>query len=195
MIKYIIVSALSFLLLSTPALAVNSSAPGLQNKPSLVLVTSAPASHSGLSQAHLTVCQNREKAINRNMEQLTKMATNMLGVFNGISTRVEEFYTGTAVPAGVTVASYGDLTDKINSAKASVDTALSAATADAGSFTCDTQSPKAILQTFRTNMRAVKSALQTYRKAIVELITTVRTAYSSQSADTKTNEASPSPNK
>ena len=124
--------------------------------------------------AKLKACQNREKAIKKRTEQLVKLATTMQEKFDAIAGRVKEYYTSKAVPSGKTVANYERLVADIQAKKGAVQTALTAAQNNAGTFACGDNDPKGQLLQFKDDMRAVKSALKDYRTSIKNLIVAVR---------------------
>ena len=127
-----------------------------------------------LTEAKLKACQARENAIKKRMEQLTKLVTTMQEKFGAIAGRVEEYYTSKVVPSGKTVANYDSLVADIQTKKGAVQTALTTAQGNAGSFACDGNDPKGQLIQFKDDMRAVKSALKDYRTSIKNLIVAVR---------------------
>lgn len=127
-----------------------------------------------LTEAKLKVCQNKEAAIQRRDDQLTKMAENMLVKFDSIATRVETYYTDKAVPAGKTISNYDALVAEIAAKNSAVQVELDQATADAAAFDCASDDPKGQLTQFRTDMQAVKQALKDYRTAIKNLIVAIR---------------------
>ncbi len=129
-----------------------------------------------LTEAKLRVCQAKEKAIKKRTQQLIKLATTMQEKFDAIAGRVEEYYTSKVVPSGKTVANYDSLVADIQTKKGAVQTALTTAQSNAGSFACDGNDPKGQLLQFREDMRAVKSALKDYRTSIKNLIVAVRSS-------------------
>lgn len=152
------------LLFVTNALAVGPTdrAIGLEN------AKAKSANH--LEGAKLKSCQARESAIKNRSEKLTQLATNMMVKFDAIAQRVEDFYTTKLVPQGKTVANYDSLVADVQTKKIAVQTALTTAQADAASFSCTADNPKEMVTTFNTDMRAVKTALHTYRTSIKNLI-------------------------
>ena len=123
-----------------------------------------------LTDAKLKACQAREGNVVKQMAQLTKMATNMLDVFDKIAIRVKDYYTA----SGKTVSSYDTLVAEVNTKKAAVQTALATAQTGVDTFTCEGDDPKGMLTQFRNQMGSVKSALKDYRTSINKLIVAVR---------------------
>ena len=126
-----------------------------------------------LTEVKLKLCQAKENAIKKRTGQLTKLAATMQEKFDAIAGRVEEYYTSKVVPSGKTVANYDSLVADIQAKKGAVQTALTTAQNNAGTFACDGNDPKGQLSQFREDMRAVKSALKDYRTSIKNLIVAV----------------------
>jgi hypothetical protein len=135
----------------------------------------SPLRRGGLTEGRLRACQAHEQALKQRSEQLVRMATNMLGVFNRSVERVTTFYTTQLVPQGHTLANYDALLATIRTRQAAVETALVKAQETAAQFSCDAENPKTSLQQFRRDMQAVKSSLQEFRRSVRDLITAVRT--------------------
>ena len=127
-----------------------------------------------LTEAKLKACQAKEKAIKKRVEQLTKLVATMQEKFDAIAGRVEKYYTLKVVPNGKTVANYDSLVADIQTKKGGVQSALTTAQNNAGTFTCDGNDPKGQLIQFKDDMRTVKSALKDYRTSIKNLIVAVR---------------------
>lgn len=125
-----------------------------------------------LDEARLKACEARETAISKRMEMLGRLSTNILTKFSNITDRVVEFYESKMVPEGKTLSNYDELIANINAKKEAVSNALS--TAQGSTFSCDSDDPKGQLETFRDNMKSVKSALQEYRSSIKDLIVAIR---------------------
>lgn len=127
-----------------------------------------------LAGTNLKACQAHEDSIKKRSDQLTKMATNMLDVFDKIATRVETYYTSKVVPSGKTVANYSTLVTDIQTKRTAAQIALKTAQTNASGFTCTSDNPKGQLTQFREDMKAVKTALKDYRTSIKNLIVAVR---------------------
>lgn len=133
-------------------------------------------------------CQNREQSIQKRSNQLVRMATNMLEIFERIAQRVRTYYLTVVVPSGQSLDEYSELLANIDLAKAAVENSLEEAATTASTFDCGSNDPKLQLQNFRQDMRGVKEALKIYRTAIKDLIVGVRSITGQNKP-----EASPSP--
>lgn len=147
--------------------------------------TDARASDSRLGAAKLKACQNRQNAINTIMKRVNTRAQNQLTLFNGIATRVENFYT----TKGKTVSNYDELTSAIANAKAKAEADLN--TLQGGStFSCTSDNPKATVTAFKSYAKTEITDLQNYRTAVKNLIIAVAhangvTVSSSSQTDTQ----------
>lgn len=158
-------------------------------KNSLTATTNQAVPAQKLTEAKLKICQNKEAAIQKRNDQLTKTTENMLTKFDSIATRVETYYTGKAVASGKTISNYDALLAEITAKRSAVQTDLDKATADALAFNCTSDSPKGQLTQFRTDMQGVKQGLKEYRTSIKNLIVAIRsvtgTAESTSNSATK----------
>jgi len=128
-----------------------------------------------LEAAKLKVCERKEDQIQRRSDRIAQRAQLIENRFGRIAERIEEFYTNKLVPNGGTIANYDSLVEAIAAQKAAVDTALTGAKTAADDFDCSGDNPKGELTTFRGEMKTVISALNTYKKSIIDLLVAVRT--------------------
>ncbi|MCX6725943.1 MAG: hypothetical protein NT052_01320 [Candidatus Shapirobacteria bacterium] len=170
---------LSFIILTSSAFAIGkpNTLPG---RPSgIVTVASQPTglptqAQNRLTEAKLKACQAQENAITQRMIRLMELVTTMEGKFDAIAQRTKEYYTSKVVPNGKTVTDYDALVTTIQTKKDAVQTALTTAQTNSNGFSCVGNNPKGLLTQFRTDMQAVKKALQDYRTSIKNLIVAVR---------------------
>lgn len=127
-----------------------------------------------LEAKRLEFCEKHQDEIEKRSDSLMALVSNMLGKFDAIATKVEDFYKNKVVPSGKTVPNYDALVADIASKKVAVSTALNNSQADVAGFTCTGANPKGQITLFRTDMQAVKTALHDYRTAIKNLIVAVR---------------------
>ena len=133
-----------------------------------------------LEDAKLKACQNREKAIQNIMTRHSARGTKQLEVFTKISDRTQAFYT----EKGKTLSNYNalvvDAAAKKSAAEAAVETVKNGST----QFKCDGENPKAVVSSFRENLKSMNSALKEYKTAVKNLIVGVKSVQS-----TTTNES------
>lgn len=129
-----------------------------------------------LSDARLKYCETHQNEIRKRHESLGKLTAGMLGKFDAILARVQEFYASKAVPEGKVVPDYDTLTADIVAKKVAVQTSLANAQGDVEGFGCTADNPKGQIVQYREDMQLVKKNLQAYRLSIKNLITAVRTA-------------------
>jgi chromosome segregation ATPase len=114
-------------------------------------------------------CQN----IKTRSESLVKMANNMLTKFDSILASVQNYYTGTVVPSGKTVANYQNLVNDAQRRREAVQTALSTATTGATNLNCDGSAIRDDVLKYNKDMKVAKNALANYRTSIQKLIKAV----------------------
>lgn len=118
----------------------------------------------------LTLCQNKETALKTTMQQSASQAQHQLDVFKSIADRTRAFYRA----EGHTDADYSTLSSdarvKYDAAKEII------GNLSAQSFSCSDSEPKQILITFRDAVTAKNQALEDYRRAVKDLILSVKSA-------------------
>jgi hypothetical protein len=131
------------------------------------------------------VCERRQLVLERIMPRLSQGATSVKSSIDTIYTRVAGFYES----GQLTVENYDELVSEIEVAKANAEAAITAI--DGQSFTLDCENPSAgqQLDGFRMAVREAKDSLKEYRKTVVELISSMRSAASTQN-DSDTEETS-----
>ncbi len=148
-----------------------------------------------LQDAKLKACQARENGIKNRSAQLARLAKNMEDKFDAIAKRVQDYYTGTVIPSGKTVANYDTLVSDIQTKKTAVQTALTKAQADFSGFSCTSSDPKGAMAQFKDDMQAVKQALKDYRTSIKNLIVAVHSVTGTENKNTgNQNETQQNPN-
>jgi hypothetical protein len=123
-----------------------------------------------LEENGLRSCEAKQENIQKRLDQLVKMAENMLAKFTAIAERVRAFY----VSKGLSVGNYETLNAEIEVKKVAVTTALDLARTTSVGFICTADDPKGKLSSFKSDMRAVKDALKEYRTSVKNLIVAVR---------------------
>jgi len=171
MIKKILLFSLAFLFLHlSPVMAVNGNGATQTNR-----ATNTIRKTARLTEARLKTCLAKENSIQKQTQQLTRLSTNMLNVFDKIATRVETYYTSVVLPAGKSLSNYDQLVADVAAKKTATQTALAKAQASSGTFVCDGDDPVATITEFRSGMVSVKAALKEYRTSVNKLIVAVRT--------------------
>ncbi len=117
-------------------------------------------------------CKAVETVITRRTEALPKLAENIMNKFSAHASRVDEYYTGSLLPAGYIVPNYNELMAQVTAKKLAVETAINQARTDGAVFTCGSN-PKGTMTTFRKDMLSVISALKEYKLSVRNLIQAV----------------------
>jgi hypothetical protein len=123
-----------------------------------------------------TSCISRESAVKTRMEQLMKLVKTMETTFDKIALKIEVYYTDNVVPSGKVVPSYDKLLLDVSDKKVAVEKAIDKTQADI--YSCSSGNPKVLMNQYRVDMQAVKSALANYRTSVKNLIVAVRTVSS-----------------
>ncbi len=139
------------------------------------------AGQARLEEAKLKACQNREKAIQNIMIRLSDRGTRQLDVFTKISERTQAFYA----EKGKTLSNYETLVANVEAKKAAAEAAVETVKNGSTEFECDGENPKAVVDSFKENLKSMNSALKEYKTAVKDLIVGVKSVQS-----TTTNEAS-----
>lgn len=127
-----------------------------------------------LETKRLEYCEKHRDEITSRFGSLGNLVAGMLGKFDAILARVQEFYTTKLVPAGKTVSNYDALASDVNVKKAQVQTDLANAQADVTGFSCTGDNPKGQMTQYRLDMQLVKKDLQAYRTSIKNMITAIK---------------------
>lgn len=181
-IRLIIIFLFSLSLFVVPVFAQGTSFRGVRpsNRPELRQSNATLSAQEKRNQVKADVCERRFVSISKRMESLVSKSVSMMGKFDAIVARVEEYYTTTAVPAGNQIDDYDSLVAEIASKKVMVEDAITATEESQLLFTCDSDEPKGLYTQFREDMKEVKSALHEYRFSIKDLIVAVRSAKSGE---------------
>lgn len=127
-----------------------------------------------LAEIKVQACVAREANIKNRSDQMAKRAANMEDVFSKIEQRVEEFYQTKLVSQGKTVANYNALVADVTAKSTALTPLIAKAQSDAVSFSCDKDKPADQVLQFNQDMKAVISALETFKKSVVNLIVGVK---------------------
>jgi hypothetical protein len=134
-----------------------------------------------LEAAKLKACQNREKAIQNIMARVSDRGNKQLEVFTKISDRVQAFYE----VRGLTLSNYAELVAEVSAKKEAAQTAVDIVKSGSTEFSCDGESPKAVVETFKENLKSMNTALKEYRTAVKNLIVGFKSVQSTIETDTE----------
>jgi cell division protein FtsB len=137
------------------------------------------AAQTRLEDKKLQICQKREAALKRKMENLSDRGTNHIAVFDKIAEKTRTFYT----EKGRTVANYDELSTAVDTAKAAAVAAVEETKTAGADFTCDSEDPKGSVEAFKTSLKAQIVALKEYRTVVKDLIVGVKSAQGQASRD------------
>lgn len=134
-----------------------------------------------LEAAKLRACQNREKAIQNILVRFSDRGTKQLEVFSTIADRTQAFYA----EQGNTAANYEELLENVNSKKVAAESAVAAVSDNSTRFNCEADNPKEAVNSFKSSLMDMNSALQEYKVAVKDLIVGVKSAQSTTETSTE----------
>lgn len=144
-----------------------------QEKKTERLAESTSSGKMRLTEAKLRSCEARTENISKRSTQLMSLVTNMIGKFDAIAVRVQNFYTTKVLPTGKSVSNYDALVADIALKKTAVTDLLTSSQTELTGFDCNSEDPKGAMSEFRTSMQGIKTALHGYRTSIKNLIVAV----------------------
>jgi len=127
-------------------------------------------------------CKARQNAINRRIDNYAKAAQTNLDTFNNILTKVQAFYTDRKL----NVANYGTLLATVQAQQTAAQQAVGALKSLDVTIDCTQSDPAQTLVTVKTAVAATRTALQSYRSSIKDIITALEGASSAQNSNTTT---------
>lgn len=126
------------------------------------------------------VCEKHQDQINTRMNNVNERSQNHFNRIDQIFTATVTFYED----KGLAVNNYDQLVAKVTETKTAAETALHALQ-DTPKFSCESDGPKADIQTF-LNLRLNKvSTFEAYRDAVKEFVKAVRTAAETAASSTE----------
>lgn len=126
-----------------------------------------------LDEAKQKACVRYEKNIIAMMNRVTDRRHAQIDHITDIANKTKAFY----VKKGYILSNYNDLVDAVAAKKTEAEAAIAATKATAD-FRCDSDGPKAQLQTFRDARSKAIDAIQTYKQSVKTLIQGVKSAQS-----------------
>ena len=139
----------------------------------------------------LKICEKKEANIKKRANKLVQRAEKIQNIFGRIIQKTDKFYVDKLVPADLEIDNYEGILNNLENKRKDVATAIATAEDTADNFDCEGQNPKEQITQFRTNMKGVISALNEYKKAVINYLVTVRTKAKNYKAQTATSSAEP----
>ncbi len=121
-------------------------------------------------EARMKACEARQASINRRAGNFSDAAQRHLDVFTGIYTKVQAFYVNNKL----SVADYDALVVAVNSKQTVAQQAVDALKSLDVSIDCTAPDPAQQLETLKTAVSSVRSALQAYRVSIKDLVIAIQ---------------------
>lgn len=158
------------------------------NKPS----GTPPFGRGRLEENKLRLCQVKEKVITNRSNNMVRHANRMLGVFNSIATRIQNYYLTRLVPQGKILPNYDALVLAIQTSRNAITPLLEAVQADVANFSCEGNDPKGQLDQFKQDMHAVIAGLKAYKRSVRNLIVAVASIRGETSGNASGSAVAPS---
>lgn len=133
-------------------------------------LTGAAEHKQRLTDQKLKLCLEKSTIIVKRSTQLGEMVTNMEKKFTSIVDGVKGYY----VKRELTLVNYNELVAAIETKKNTLLPLVEVAKADVADFSCTGENPSEQLKKYKTDMQAVVTALQDYRKSIQNLIVAIK---------------------
>lgn len=124
-------------------------------------------------------CERRVEKLEKSMERITTQATRLLGVMDSFHEKVEGFYD----KGQLTVSNYDELSANVDSARDAATTEIEALEELNEEIDCTDPEVVVNVSAFKGSANAAKEALREYRKSLVELISSMRSAAAEDKAD------------
>lgn len=148
----------------------------LEGKAKNMLATERKNGEKHSEQQRQSSCKAHQAEINNRVSNYSVAAQRHLAVFEGILTKVQNFYT----TKKLNVSNYDTLLAAAQSKQADAQTAVDALKALNVSIDCTQPDPAQSVATVKTAVSNARSALQAYRAAIKDLIVALQGASSAQ---------------
>lgn len=117
-------------------------------------------------------CLARKAALTKKMERSVSQATKHKQVFNDIYSKVKDFY----IQKQLNVAAYSDLVSQANAASVNAQATIDALSDLNINLDCSSGTVVNDVAAFREAVKSTRDSLKTYRKAIVNLIESIKGA-------------------
>lgn len=117
------------------------------------------------------ICDNREKTINTIMHNMDNRRQRAYDHITKVYNAVTAFYAD----KNLSVANYGELIQKVDSAQAVASTTMKTQQSSS-QFDCEGEHPKSDISEFKTNRLNSIAAMQKYRQAVKDLIQAIKPA-------------------
>ena len=152
--------------LGLPAYAIS----GLNSFNASPITEAAPA--SGLDTAQLHSCALRATTINNLLTRIANRGSKHLSLISDIANKTESYYNA----SGKSLGSYDALVNTVNTDKTAATSAVNLVRTLGTGFSCSGIDPLGSLQQFKDDTTGEVAALQTYKAAVQNLLTDVKSA-------------------
>lgn len=127
-------------------------------------------------------CERNQAKIERAIPRISRNAENLVGVFDKIYDRVQGFYES----GQLTVSNYDELADAVDEAQLAATTDVAALQELEFTLDCDDPETGVELVSLKDIATGTKDSIKSYRSALVDLISAMRSAAAEASEDSET---------
>ena len=127
-----------------------------------------------LSEARLRICETKAQRINLRFSNMQKLGLKLHQDRVNLVQRVDEYYNNVLVPGGNKLNNYETLKLEMSTKEANLQAALVKVQESGGTFSCDSEDPKANADAFKVNVQAMITAHQEYKAATKNFIVSVK---------------------
>lgn len=124
-------------------------------------------------------CLAHENNIKRRTNQMYNLSNNIINRFSVITSNVESYYNSTVIPKGIIVTNYSTLVSTVLSTQDTAQGQLNQFNLDYANFSCSSTNPQTQVLAFNSDMRVEITDLNVYKRAVINLLTAVRSAVGS----------------
>lgn len=132
----------------------------------------------------LDICQRRQARIQNSITRISDRASRIKGVIDRMFVRVQGFYA----EGQLTVENYEELETNVETAQADAEASIAALESYVFTLNCEDPNAASQLANFREAVNETKTELKDYRKALVELISSMRAAAAEENANDDSTE-------
>ncbi|MBI2009175.1 hypothetical protein HYS84_02045 [Candidatus Saccharibacteria bacterium] len=132
-----------------------------------------------LEENKLRICQEHEDKINNHMDAIAERGQKKIDLFSTIADRTKTFY----LSKGKVLSNYDELVAAVDAKKATAQAVVDAVISSSVTFDCEGDDPKGAASEFKTDVKAMNSALKEFKTAVKNLIVGVKSVQSTEGED------------
>lgn len=170
-LKAFVVGSVVSVVFCLPTFAISENAGGVTNQ-NQSNGSSDSAGAGRLTDAKQRICEQNENRIHNLFANMNQLANRQMNLLNQVTERVRTYYTDN----NLTVENYDQLSQLVDEARVTAQTAVQASVQTSSQFGCDTDDPKGTVNQYKVQVRTQIQELKDYRIAVKNLVAAVKTA-------------------